>query len=149
MLLSLVLSLEYNWLEQSYVYPWILILFRIITDCYHIKGKNTCSKAANIWKRYWYKGRAVMVWPGLILNGCFDLHILISATVNAEIYRDEILGLHFKLSMDEIWRFWIVWLLMVFMKTVCILEWRWIVLPLSYIYWHSTYIWPTWINTKM
>ena len=40
----------------------------------------------------YFGGGSVMVWGGITLNGRTDLHVFLDGTINAERYRDEILG---------------------------------------------------------
>lgn len=61
------------------------------------REQNTRNNPSNILERHRYKGGGIMVWAGIILNGRTDLHIFSTATMNAEIYRDEVLDPHVKL----------------------------------------------------
>ena len=66
------------------------------------REQNTRTKPENIRERHRYKGGGIMVWAGIILNGRTDLHIFTSATMNAVMYRDEVLDPYVKLFRGAI-----------------------------------------------
>ncbi|GBN03398.1 hypothetical protein AVEN_228764-1 [Araneus ventricosus] len=77
---------------------WVLFLFETFPQTrYNLEGKKKLNTPENISKRHQYEGGGTMVWASVFLNGRTGQHIFTNTTMNAEIYRDEVLYPHVKL----------------------------------------------------
>ncbi|GFV08979.1 transposable element Tcb2 transposase [Trichonephila clavipes] len=55
------------------------------------RERGTRFEARNITERHHFPSREVMVWAGIMMNGCTDLHFFDMGSVTAQRYRDEVL----------------------------------------------------------
>ena len=53
------------------------------------RERGTRIDPRNIMERHHFPSREVMVWAGIMLNGCIDLHFFDTLSVSGQRYRDE------------------------------------------------------------
>ncbi|GFW26358.1 transposable element Tcb2 transposase [Trichonephila clavipes] len=68
--------------------------FRLSSDSRRVtiwRERGTRFEPRNITERHHFPSRGVMVWAGIMMDGCIDLHFFDTGSVTAQRYRDEIL----------------------------------------------------------
>ncbi|GFX63889.1 transposable element Tc1 transposase [Trichonephila clavipes] len=103
---------HHNWTEQD----WACVLFSdesrfsLSSDCRRQliwRESGTAYRPENIQEKDRYPTCSIMVWAGVMINGCTRLHVVANGTMTGQRYIDEILLPHDCLDRESIQR--LVW----------------------------------------
>ncbi|GFX67309.1 transposable element Tcb2 transposase [Trichonephila clavipes] len=87
---------HHNWIEQG----WACVLFSdecrfsLSSDCRHQliwRESGTAYRPENIQEKDRYPTCSIMVWAGIMINGCTRLHVVANGTMTGQRYIDEVL----------------------------------------------------------
>ncbi|GFV85396.1 transposable element Tcb2 transposase [Trichonephila clavipes] len=93
---------HHNWTEQD----WACILFSdesrfsLSSDCKRQliwRERGTAYHPENIQEKDRYPTCSIMVWAGIMINGCARLHVVANGTMTGQRYIDEVLLPHVRL----------------------------------------------------
>ncbi|GFU49419.1 transposable element Tcb2 transposase [Trichonephila clavipes] len=93
---------HHNWTEQD----WACVLFSdesrlsLSSDCRHQliwRESGTAYRPENIQEKDRYPTCSIMVWAGIMINGCMRLHVVANGTMAGQRYIDEVLFPHVRL----------------------------------------------------
>ncbi|GFV39999.1 transposable element Tcb2 transposase [Trichonephila clavipes] len=93
---------HHNWTEQD----WACVLFSdesrfsLSSDCRRQliwRESGTAYRPENIQEKDRYPTCNIMVWAGIMINGCTRLHVVANGTMTGQRYIDEVLLPHVRL----------------------------------------------------
>ncbi|GFU68642.1 histone-lysine N-methyltransferase SETMAR [Trichonephila clavipes] len=93
---------HHNWSEQD----WACVLFSdesrfsLSSDCrrqLNWRESGTAYRPENIQEKDRYPTCSIMVWAGIMINGCTRLHVVANGTMTGQRYIDEVLLPHVRL----------------------------------------------------
>ncbi|GFU18005.1 transposable element Tcb2 transposase [Trichonephila clavipes] len=93
---------HHNWTEQD----WACVLFSdksrfsLSSDCRRQlirRESGTAYRPENIQEKDRYPTCSIMVWAGIMINGCTRLHVVANGTMTCQRYIDEVLLPHVRL----------------------------------------------------
>ncbi|GFY33204.1 transposable element Tcb2 transposase [Trichonephila clavipes] len=90
---------HHNWTEQDWA--WVLFSdesrFSLSSDCRRQliwRESGTAYRPENIQEKDRYPTCSIMVWAGIMINGCTRLHVVANGTMTGQRYIDEVLLPH-------------------------------------------------------